>query len=280
MSIWERMSKVDRRIIYLLLSLVVIIPIVFRIPSTVAISESAQMAYDAVDRLPEGTPILFSTDFDPASMPELRPMMTAVLRHAFKKKLKVIMMGHWPTGIPLSTIILEEVAQEFKAEYGVDYINIGYRPGAGLVMIQMGREIRSVFDIDMQGNPLDSLPMMRQIHNYSDIGLIACFEAGAMGDIWVIYAWGRFGVNIIMGTTAVVTPDAYPYLAARQIEGLIGGMAGAAAYEKLVEYPDKAMIRMSSQAWAHILIIVFIIIGNIGYFMMRRAEKVKKRGTV
>jgi len=280
MSIWERMSKVDRRIIYLLLSLVVIIPIVFRIPSTIAVSKSAQMAYDAVDRLPEGTPILFSTDFDPASMPELRPMMTAVLRHAFKKKLKVIMMGHWPTGIPLSTIILEEVAQEFKAEYGVDYINIGYRPGAGLVMIQMGREIRSVFDIDMQGNPLDSLPMMRQIHNYSDIGLIACFEAGAMGDIWVIYAWGRFGVNIIMGTTAVVTPDAYPYLAARQIEGLIGGMAGAAAYEKLVEHPDKAMIRMSSQAWAHILIIVFIIIGNIGYFMMRRAEKVKKRGTV
>jgi len=280
MSIWERISKVDRRIIYLLLSLVVIIPIVFRIPSTIAVSESAQMAYDAVDRLPAGTPIIFSTDFDPASMPELRPMMTAVLRHAFKKKLKVIMMGHWPTGIPLSTIILEEVAQEFKAEYGVDYINIGYRPGAGLVMIQMGREIRSVFDIDIQGNPLDSLPMMRQIHNYSDIGLIACFEAGAMGDIWVIYAWGRFGVNIIMGTTAVVTPDAYPYLAARQIEGLIGGMAGAAAYEKLVEHPDKAMIRMSSQAWAHILIIVFIIIGNIGYFMMRRAEKVKKRGTV
>ena len=279
MNIWERLSKIDRRIIYLLLALVIIVPIIFKIPSTVAVSESAQMAFDAVDGLPPGTPIIFSTDFDPASMPELRPMMTAVLRHAFEKKLKVIMMGHWPTGIPLSTIILEEVAQEFDAEYGADYINLGYRPGAGLVMIQMGREIRSVFDVDMQGNPLDSLPMMRTIHNYSDIGLVAAFEAGSMGDIWVQYAWARFGVNIIMGTTAVVTPDTYPYLAAHQIEGLIGGMAGAAAYEKLVEHPDKAMIRMSSQAWAHILIIVFIILGNIGYFMTRKADKTKKRGT-
>lgn len=280
MTIWERLSEVDRRIIYLLLALVVIIPIVFKIPSTVAVSRSTKMAYDAVNKLPPGTPILFSTDFDPASMPELRPMMTAVLRHAFKKKLKVIMMGHWPTGIPLSTLILEEVAQEFDAEYGVDYVNIGYRPGAGLVMLQMGREIRSVFDIDVKGNSLDSYPMMKSIHNYSDIGIIVCFEAGSMGEIWVRYAWGRFGVNIIMGTTAVVTPDIYPFLGAHQIDGLIGGMAGAAAYEKLVEEPDKAVVRMSSQAWAHILIIVFIVIGNIAYFMINRAERRKKRGRV
>jgi preprotein translocase subunit YajC len=37
---------------------------------------------------------------------------------------------------------------------------------------------------------------------------------------------------------------------------------------------------MSSQAWAHILIIVFIILGNVGYFMMRRTEKKEKRGIV
>ena len=278
MTFWERITKIDRRIIYLLLAIAIIIPILFRIPSTILISEDAKMAFDAVDALPEGTPIIFSTDFDPASMPELQPMMTAVLRHAFKKKLKVIMMGHWPTGIPLSTLILEGVAQEFDVEYGVDYVNIGYRPGAGAAMIRMGREIRSVFDVDVQGNPLDSLPMMRTVHNYSDIGLIAAFEAGAMGDVWVQYAWSRFGVRIIMGTTAVVTPDCYPYLGARQIEGLIGGLAGAAAYEKMVKQPDKAMIRMSSQAWAHILIVLFIIIGNIGYFMVRRAEKRQKGG--
>jgi hypothetical protein len=279
MSFWERISKIDRRIIYLLLAIAIIIPIAFKIPSTILISEDAQMAFDAVDRLPEGTPIIFSTDFDPASMPELQPMMTAVLRHAFKKKLKVIMMGHWPTGIPLSTLILEEVAEEFDAEYGVDYVNIGYRPGAGAAMIRMGREIRSVFDVDLEGTPIDSLPMMRTIHNYGDIGIIAAFEAGAMGDAWVQYAWSRFGVSIIMGTTAVVTPDCYPYLGARQIEGLIGGLAGAAAYEKMVQHPDKAMIRMSSQAWAHILIVLFIVIGNIGYFMVRKAERTEKRGS-
>jgi len=280
MSIWERLSKIDRRIIYLLLAIVIIVPIVFKISSTISVSEATRMAYDTVEKLPEGATIIFSTDFDPASMPELRPMMSAVLRHAFEKKLKIIMMGHWPTGIPLSTLILEEIAREFDAQYGVDYVNIGYRPGAGAVMIRMGRDIRDAFDIDIQGTSLDSLPMMKTIHNYSDIGLIAAFEAGSMGDFWVQYAWGRFGVNIIMGTTAVVTPDTYPYLGAHQIEGLIGGMAGAAAYEKLIERPDKAMIRMSSQAWAHILIIVFIILGNVGYFMMRRTEKKEKRGIV
>jgi len=65
----------------------------------------------------------------------------------------------------------------------------------------------------------------------------------------------------------------YPYLQAGQIEGIIGGLKGAAEYEKLVEHPGGGIVGMTAQSVGHIAIIIFIILGNIGYFAIRRKGK-------
>ena len=63
--------------------------------------------------------------------------------------------------------------------------------------------------------------------------------------------------------------DAYPYLNAGQLEGLLGGLSGAAEYEKLIGVPGTATIGMDAQSIAHILIILLIALGNIAYFATR-----------
>jgi hypothetical protein len=272
MNFFERMTKIDRRIIYILLAIVVIIPFFIKIQMPIRAMGPVKSAYNAINSLEPGSTILVSMDFDPASMPELRPMATAILRHAFSKKIKVLMTGHWYTGVPLAKLILEDVATEYHAKYGVDYVNLGYRPGVSAVILGIGREIRDIFREDYAGNPLDSLPMMRNIHNYNDIALLVALEAGATGDFWVQYAWARYGVKIILGMTAVSAPDAYPYLQTKQIIGLIGGLKGAAAYESLVHRRGVASVGMPAQSYAHILIIIFIILGNIGYFLSRKKK--------
>jgi len=268
----EKAGNIDRRIIYLIIFLAVATTILVKARFKSSPLPEVQRSYKIINDLPSGSVVMFSIDYDASSMPELDPMLRAMLRHCFKKNLKVIMLGHWPLGLPLGQLALDDIAREYHKKYGTDYVFLGYRPGLQAVMLNLGKEIRSVFATDYKGTPLDSLPLMRNVHNYNDIAILVGLEAGSVGDAWVQFANARFNQKIILGSTAVITPDLYPYLQAGQIVGLIGGLRGASDYETLVEHPAMASLGMSSQTVVHVLIILLILLGNIGYFATRRKK--------
>jgi len=269
-NLWDWINSINRGIIYTIIGIVVILPILLGLKEEVQISPSVSSAYETIESLDSNDVIIISIDYDPASMPELQPMLKAILRHAFEKDVKVIMLVFWPLGLPIGTEGLEEVAKEYGKVYGEDYVNLGYRPGDRAVMIDMGKEIRNFFRTDVNDILLDSHPMMRNIHNYNDIALIVGLEAGRFGEFWVQYVGSRYNQRIVLGVTGVMAAETYPYLQSGQIEGLIGGLKGAAEYETLIEKPGFGLTGMAAQSWAHIAIVMFIIIGNIGYFMTRR----------
>jgi hypothetical protein len=64
----------------------------------------------------------------------------------------------------------------------------------------------------------------------------------------------------------------YSFVNAGQMTGLLGGMKGAAEYEKLIGHPDKAMRGMDAQSLAHMAIIFLVIVGNIGFFATRKRK--------
>ncbi len=267
------LGNIDRRVIYTLILIGTIIPFLVTIPIKVKVSPPVKSSYEAVDRIPEKGVILISIDYDPTSSPEIQPMLIAILRHAFRKNLKVIMMGHLILGLPMGEMALKQVAKEFHKEYGVDYVNLGYRPGYSAVMLGMGKEIRDFFSRDVYGTPLDSIPMMKNVHNYNNIDLLVDLTHGYSGELWIQTAGARFGQKIIIGCTGVVAPDIYPYLDAGQIEGLIGGLQGASEYESLIKTYGTAVRGMPVQSIVHGIIIIFIILGNIGYYITRRKKK-------
>lgn len=269
---FEKISRIDRRIIYLLVFISITIPLLIKKGFEFEALPEVKNAYEFIEKLKPGEKVLISIDYDAASMPELQPLLEVMLVHLFKKDLKVIMMGHWPLGLPLGQIALEKIAKEMGKEYGKDYVFLGYRPGIAAVILNMGKEIRMVFDVDYKGTPIDSLPLMRNVHNYNDIALLIGFEAGAVGDAWVQFAQARYGQKIILTSTAVVAPDLYPYYQAKQIEGLIGGLRGAADYENLLKRRGFAYAGMTAQTVIHVIILIFIIIGNIGFIALRRMK--------
>jgi hypothetical protein len=273
MKFFEKIANIDSRIIYLLLFLVVLIPVVFKLVLPIRVSEPVQSAYDSIEKLPEGSVILFSVDYDASSAPEIQPMLLAILRHAFTKKHKVVMLGQWALGLPFGEIGLNEIAPKFNAQYGVDYVNLGFRPGYRAQMVGLGREIRDFYATDYKGTSVDQIPIMNGIHNYNDIDLLVGLEAGQAGDEWIQFAGARYGLNIIIGATGVIAPDMFHYMQARQIKGLIGGLQGAAEYETLVKHSGTGVAGMVAQSWAHLLLLGFIIIGNVGYFVVRRRKQ-------
>ncbi len=266
----ENLGRIDSRIVYALVFLATAIPLIMNIRIPMPVSPEVKSAFQAMDRLKPGDVILISTDYGPSSAPETQPMLEAILTHAFKKDLKVLLMTHWRfEGLIMGIQGLDKIAKKFGKEYGKDYLVLGYRPGVTAVMIGMSKDFRNIFSTDNEGKPLDSYPMYKEIAgddgilNYKDIKLLVGLEAGDAGNFWIMIVNARYGVPMIMGTTAVITPEYFTFYQSRQIEGLLGGLKGAADYEALLGISGFASRGMVSQFAVHVLIILLIFLGNL-----------------
>lgn len=72
------------------------------------------------------------------------------------------------------------------------------------------------------------------------------------------------------GCTSIQVTEVLPYVENGQISGILAGMPGAAEYEALVNIPGEATGMMAAQSIAHIIIVLFIIFGNIAYYLQRK----------
>jgi len=287
MKLIDRMTRIDRRIIYFILALVVILPLVFPTVLKVKPMAPVESLYEAVDNIPADKALILDCSYAPQIKPEVEPMAIAVLRHAFARRKKTLVLVLYVQMLGLAQKALTQVTEEFnvKAEtyedsiiYGRDYVFLGWTPPPLIPMLGMGESITAVYPADYYGNQTDTLELMQQIRNYNDVGILVCLSGSAIPKSWVAYAQNRFGVAVGVGCTAVSGADFYPYYQTGQFTGLMVGMKGAAEYEELVEENLKvAEKRMASEAmlsltYAHVIIMIFIIIGNLGFFFQRRRK--------
>src|SRR5690349_24953556 len=98
MTFSERMLKIDRRIIFLVIGVCTLLPLLYPVGLPIKTSNEVRGVYDHIESLPEGSVFLLSLDFDPASKPELQPQAISLLRHAFKKNLRVVALTLWEIG--------------------------------------------------------------------------------------------------------------------------------------------------------------------------------------
>ena len=272
MRFLETLAKIDKRYIFVLIALTVIVPLLFPIGMPITVTSEVKAVYDHIERIPPGSAILVALDYDPAALAELYPMTIAVLRHAYSRKIRVIGMTLWPTGATLGNLAMREAAEGI-AQAGEDYVYLGFVTGGLAVIMGMGEDISDVFPKDYSGNPISEIPAMKGIKNYKDIALIVDLAAGSTPETWIVFAGTTYDQTIAVGCTAVSAVGYYPYLNSKQIIGLIGGMKGAAEYEKLMDARGTATSGMDSQSITHIAIILLIVIANISYFAARREER-------
>jgi hypothetical protein len=276
MTLHDRLLALDRRWVFGVLALFVIIPLFIDFTVPVTPVKEVRVIYDFIEGLKPGDYVLLSLDYDPGSMAELNPVAYAMLEQCYAKKLKVITLTLSQTGAQMAEEIVKDVADScmlyhgFKPQRGIDYVYLGYKPYPGLIILGMGMNFRIPFPQDYYGSTLDSIPMMRGIKNYDNIKGVINLSAGNVSDMWVANGNTRYNVKLALAMTGVMAADYYPYYQSGQIFGIIGGMKGAAEYERLCNNPGLAIEAMKVQVFAHIVIIIFIIIGNLAYFFGRR----------
>ncbi|RMF10738.1 MAG: hypothetical protein D6762_00830 [Candidatus Neomarinimicrobiota bacterium] len=270
-----RLGKLDRRWIFLIIAIVVALPLFFPLGLPIRPTNATQVAYDAMDALPAGSKVLVSFEYGPSTKPEIHPMAIAVLRHLFSKQIKVYVTCLWPDGQFMAEEALNQVAEnEFHLKYGEDYVLLGFRPGNEAVVKGVVSNIRKMYTVDARGTLIDDIPMMKGVNQFSDFDFLFSASAGYPGTVeWVQYASDPTGVPMSTGTTSIQVNEVMPYVQSGQVKGILAGMPGAAEYEALIHQPGIGTSGMDAQSIAHLVIVLFIILGNIGFYIERKRAK-------
>jgi hypothetical protein len=268
------LSTLDRRWLYLLMAVVLVVPFVARIVFPIIPSSSARAIHAAIEAVPEGGVVLVSADYDPGSEAELYPMNLAIFEQLGKRNIRVVITQLWPQAGPLVKECLEKAYLTHGKVEGVDFVNLGYKPGGAMVISKCNESIRAAFPEDVNGTPVGDLKAMEGVTSSKDIDLFVILSAGTPGiREWLEQCQSKIGKPMASGMTAVSAPDFFQYENSGQLVGLLGGLRGAADYEKLVGKPGRGVLGMGPQSFGHLLIILFIVLGNVGYLLGRRKAR-------
>ena len=274
-DVFLKIGSVDRRWIFLIIAAVVILPLLVPIGLPIRATNTTKDVYDAIERLPAGSNVLLSTEYSPSTRPENHPMTISILRHLFKNNHKVFITCLWPDGQFMAQDALNQVAKnEFNKVYGEDYVFLGFRPGNEAVVKGIVSNIRKIYTVDVYQKKIDEIPLMKGINNFKDFDFLFSSSAGFPGTIeWVQYASDPTGVPMASGVTSIQVNEVMPYVQAGQMVGVLAGMPGAAEYESLINQKGSATSGMDAQSVAHLVIVLFIILGNISFFIERKRSK-------
>ncbi len=304
-NILIKIGQIDRRIIFLIVGLSILIPMLipdyFRIP--IYASQTSKDFYNLVENLDEDSTILITFEYGPATAAEIQPMVTSLLKQSFYKKHKLYLLALWPDGKMMSQeaikyvknlAINDSLNSKFSdvcsmVEYE-DYINLGYKPGGEAVIKGITKDLTEKFKIDINSKNVNEQEIMNRVKDdsgivkISEFDLIASFSAGSVGtEEWILYASDPEDIPIVSGVTSVQVTDLIPYVRSKQLNAILDGLPAAAEYESLVDDSLKGngielvlhgrgegQNKMIPQSVVHLLIVLFIIFGNISYFLDKR----------
>jgi len=277
MNALKKFAEMDSRWLYLIVLFVVILPLVRPLGIPIEVSSSTQKFVQAVNALQPGDRMLMAFDYSIGGGPDIDPQAQIVLAHALSRGVRVVEVAFVDTGVTYANKTVEYWEAKGKV-YGTDIINLGYAAGAETAISAFAQNVAAVFPTDVRGKPISSYPIMEGIKTAADFKLITEFATGIPGPAeWIRQVQTRYKVPLACGVVAVMGPQNEPYVQSGQLVGLLGGgMKSAAEYEVAVKMPGSATAAMDAQSLGHMSIVLFVILGNILYYMEIRAKNAKK----
>ena len=169
--------------------------------------------------------------------------------------------------------VVSGVGGQHGKRLGIDYTFLGYSPGGSNVIINMGQDLTAAFPTDHYGERTADLLVLRGVRSLRQVNYVVSLAAGTPGvESWYVYGKEKYGFELGGGVTAVIAPGLYPFLDTGQINGLIGGLRGAAEYETLIGMRGKGVAGMDAQSAAHFVIIGLIVLCNLFYILAPGTE--------
>lgn len=282
---------IDRRVIYLIVFLALSVPMITRYSVTPARMQVADEAYQLIESMEfrPGEIAFISFDFGPNTKAENEAQAMVILEHLFRKRVPVVLFSLVPFAEAFLQTTPEDIAAKLAKEnpgeywsYGEDWVNLGFRYGATLLLQQITKsdDLKSVFKTDINGTNLNNFAMLQDFQDFKDIKLLAEFTGykGMLDRYLGFFTTAEHRPVFIHGCTSISIAEAYIYLDSGQLASLLEGVSGAAWYSERMsrDHPgresDQALQVNTGLGVAQLLIILLIIAGNLVYFQKLRKQ--------
>ena len=239
----------------------------------IAVTKPVQDLYDTIESIPNGSVVFIDSEVGTLTIPEVYPQLISFIKQSIKKNFKFV-IGSF-IGVECAIITrqaLNDLSGELSGyKYGVDYVALGYFPGGQASIAAFGKDIHSLVKTDIDGTPIENLPLMKDLHEAKDFALFMLATSEPLYFIRQIYA--PYGGILVSGCDSVGFAASYAYYSSGQLKGLLNGSRGAAEYERLLGYAGKATSLLNIQSFSHLFILGLLITGNIVFW----SGKVKKK---
>ncbi len=242
------------------------------------VTAETQSFYHTLNNLSSGDQALLVIDFDARLEGELLPQTRATVAHLVHQQVGMVIVAMTPPGAVLAQEVLQENGQAISGQH---YIHLGYWPphpaSLHLLTHQPFHDIR-LFDQTIRA---EQTRLGQQISRFDDLDAVIVVSDDQEHIRWWIEQVGsRHPVPILAAVSASMSPWIQPYYSAeqKQVQGMLIGLSGAAAYEALLsgqaslDYAQNNLVlqgygQLALAAW----LIVILLIGGLRSMARKKA---------
>jgi hypothetical protein len=260
-TIFDRLDKLDRRVYYWLIVIVIAWPLISPIGLPITVKPSSRALYDGLLSVQNGDIVLIDIFMSVSTWPECMGGLVVETNTLIDRGAKLVYLGS-SIDVARSWDRLNELVPKLNTlEYGTDVVFLGYYAGEDAAASQMAVDMSSIFPADHFGAPINDLPLMREANRATDYAMVLFT---AEGEVKWIQQWGEpYGIPVAGMGIAMKGSALAPYLASGDIFGLAVGVRGAAELEKLADMPAAATTTMDAISSTHLLFVILIVLANL-----------------
>ncbi len=263
-----------RVLVALTLLVAVIVPVLLRggpLSAEGSVPAPVAAAARAIQQVPPGATVLVAFEYDAGLAGDLQPVAEAVIGEFLSRDLHILTVSTQPEGAALAEMALERVLRA-RGDAGARsrVVNLGYLTGGQAAIRALAVSIPSVIRSDWEGRPLAGNPAVAGLGGAGTLPLVVVLGRDLLAvQAWIEQLGAPFNTPLVAGVPALVEPALVPYQTAGRLQGVVGGLAGAAAFERLAGRPGvgvRSLAAVRAGAWAAGLL---AITANIGFALGR-----------
>jgi len=220
---------------------------IFPMPNGVPVPPAVGGSLQVAQSIPNGAPVFVAFDFESARVGEMEaaaaPMFDQML---LLHRPRLVFISTRETGAILTEHFISGPLAGYNYQSGVDYLNLGFLPGGqmGIYAFAQGPQAIAEFAFarNSDANKLFdiSLPSAWILEPWKSTTSLSQFAAFIIvtdnadsARAWIEQTTSTRGtIPVVVISSAQAAPMIQPYYASQQINGLVGGLYGAALLEQ------------------------------------------------
>lgn len=267
MSIFTKLTNIDRRVFYWILFIALMVPFLSPIGFPITIADNTLDLYEGLtgDEVEEGEVWIVNFGYGVSAWSECHPSVTACTKLLFREGAKIIFMGvHYDVELTYNKLLDTAKADFAGKVYGEDYVFLGYITGGESAAAQLASNIRTVYPEDHFGTSLDDIPMMDGINSVHEIDGVLSSDTGDWGGHFMTQWQAAYGTKLAEIGIAMNASTDLPRWLAGNFFGVSVGSRGGAELEKLIGELGEATTSMDSISVSHVLLVLAVLLANVG----------------